>query len=100
MKLLFLLLFQIIFIYGCGSNTPDPADPEDLFDEYRQVKIKESGSFVQFLERIKEHYNIPGIAAALVSKDSILNSGVAGVRKAGELDKIDIDDIFSIGSCA
>jgi CubicO group peptidase (beta-lactamase class C family) len=87
-------------LYSCDADTSGPSDHLDLFAEFRQVKLEESGSFSEFLVKIQGHYNIPGIAAALVSKDSILNIDVAGVRKFGESAKTKLSDIFSIGSCA
>ena len=100
MKLTFLALIQLLILHSCGSDSSKPSDPADLFEQYRQVKRQESGSFSQFIGDIKTHYTIPGIAAALVSKDSILKIGVTGVRKFGIDTKIEIEDIFSIGSCA
>ena len=66
MKLILLAIIQMYLLVACGINIPDSSDPTDLFAEYRQVNLQESGSFSQFLENIKEHYNVPGIAAALV----------------------------------
>jgi CubicO group peptidase (beta-lactamase class C family) len=100
MKLTPLILLQIYLIYACGTDTSGPPDHQDIFAEYRQVRLEESGSFSEFLVNIQGHYNIPGIAAALVSNASILEIGVAGVRKFGESSKTEMSDIFSIGSCA
>lgn len=100
MKLLLLSLLHIIFIYACGTDNSHPSDPRDIYAEYRQVKLEDDGSFSEFLVNIRRHYNIPGIAAALVSKDSLLSIGLTGVRKFGDSSKIKMSDIFSIGSCA
>jgi len=100
MKQTSLILLSMYLLYTCGADTPGTHEHQDIFAEYRQVRLEESGSFAQFLEKIKKHYNIPGIAAALVSKDTILNIAVTGVRKAGTGAKIVLEDIFSIGSCA
>ena len=100
MKLIPILIFQIFAFFACGSDNPDPTDPQDIFAEYRQVKLEESSSFVNFLDDIIKHYNVPGIAAALVSKDSIIKSAVSGIRKFGVTNQIKEHDIFSIGSCA
>jgi len=99
MKLTLLVLFQIVLIHACGSNTPDPSDPQSLFEEYRQVRLQDTQSFNQFLENIIKHYRIPGIAVALVSKDNIVKMGVVGVRKSDSTAKINLNDIFCIGSC-
>jgi CubicO group peptidase (beta-lactamase class C family) len=100
MKQTSLILLSMYLLYTCGADTPGTHEHQDIFAEYRQVRLEESGSFAQFLEKIKKHYNIPGIAAALVSKDTILNIAVTGIRKAGTGTKIVMEDIFSIGSCA
>jgi CubicO group peptidase (beta-lactamase class C family) len=86
-------------LYACGSNASNPSNPQDLFEEYRQVRLQDSNSFNQFLANIREHYNIPGIAAALVTKDSILEIDVVGVLRSDSAIKIEQSDIFCIGSC-
>jgi CubicO group peptidase (beta-lactamase class C family) len=95
----YLNLLIVIFLQTCGSNDPDSSDPKSSFEEYRQVRLQENPSFNLFLENIINHYNVPGIAAAVVSMDSILQMGVAGVRKSGTAAKVELTDIFCIGSC-
>ncbi|UCD19276.1 MAG: beta-lactamase family protein [candidate division WOR-3 bacterium] len=50
------------------------------------------------LREYREEYGIPGMAAAVVTGDSILAVGVDGVRKLGEADSIQFNDRFHIGS--
>ncbi|MDH4211490.1 MAG: beta-lactamase family protein [candidate division WOR-3 bacterium] len=50
------------------------------------------------LREYREEYGIPGIAAVVLTSDSILIIAVDGVRKLGEPDSVQIDDRFHIGS--
>ena len=54
--------------------------------------------FQQYLKETREKYNIPGLAAIVVSGKSILNIGVDGVRNIEKQDKIQLNDRFHIGS--
>jgi len=101
MKILLFHIYLIITIclQTCGSNNQNPSDPKSIFAEYRQIRYKKNQSFDRFLENIIAHYRIPGIIAALVSKDSTVKMGLAGVRRSDSNLKIEPDDIFCIGSC-
>jgi D-alanyl-D-alanine carboxypeptidase len=50
------------------------------------------------LREYRDEYGIPGIAAVVLTRDSILDIGIDGVRKLGAPDSIEIDDQFHIGS--
>jgi D-alanyl-D-alanine carboxypeptidase len=52
----------------------------------------------QYLREYRDEYGIPGVAAVVVTSESILSIATDGVRKLGELDSIQIDDKFHIGS--
>jgi len=50
------------------------------------------------LEKVRVHYGLPAIAAAVVKDGTIIASGVAGVRVHGTLNAATIDDRFHLGS--
>lgn len=54
--------------------------------------------FRQHLREYRDAYGIPGMAAAIVTSDSILGIAVDGLRKLGAFDSVRIDDKFHIGS--
>jgi CubicO group peptidase (beta-lactamase class C family) len=70
-----------------------------MLDQYRQVRYREDQSLSRFLESIVKHYRLPAVAAAVVTRDSILHIGAFGIRKAGSQDSVMIGDTFCIGSC-
>jgi CubicO group peptidase (beta-lactamase class C family) len=59
-----------------------------------------AGAFARTLREFREEHGIPGIAAAVLTRESVLDIGVAGVRKLGGLDSIRLGDRFHIGSNA
>ena len=93
------ILCLVFFLLTCGSDDHDPSDHDRLSDDYRQVRFQQNQSLSQFLEDIVEYYRIPGISAVLVSKYSVVQMGIAGVRRFGSPSEIIPDDIFCIGSC-
>lgn len=52
------------------------------------------------LAAVAEGHGIPGMAAVIVRKDTVLELAVAGVRRLGESHKITPDDHFHLGSNA
>lgn len=69
---------------------------------YSQSGKKPAGAnnnaFQQCLREYREEYGIPGIAAVVLTSESILEIGVDGLRKLGAPDSIQLDDRFHIGS--
>lgn len=56
-------------------------------------------TFLQILSGIREAHKLPGLAAAIVNGDEIIETGVVGVRRYGTTDKLTPDDRFHIASC-
>ncbi|MEL6944015.1 MAG: serine hydrolase [Bacteroidota bacterium] len=52
----------------------------------------------EFAERQRKKNNIPGMAVAVVKPDSILEMFTLGYRRHRHSDKIQLDDLFHIGS--
>jgi D-alanyl-D-alanine carboxypeptidase len=69
---------------------------------YGQPEKSQTAENAEMLQRClreyRDEYGIPGVVAVVVTSDSILGIAVDGVRKLGELDSIQIDDKFHIGS--
>lgn len=51
------------------------------------------------LEPIRERFELPGLAAALIDGQSILASGAVGVRRLGGDEAVTVHDRWHIGSC-
>jgi CubicO group peptidase (beta-lactamase class C family) len=60
----------------------------------------DAGAFARSLREFREEHGIPGIAAVVLTSESVLNIGVDGVRKLGCLDSIRLGDRFHLGSNA
>ena len=58
------------------------------------------GAFAQSLREFREEHGIPGIAAVVVTGESVLNIGVDGIRKLGGPDSVRLGDRFHLGSNA
>ncbi len=52
------------------------------------------------LEPIRAKYDIPALAAAIVSRGELEAVGVCGVRERGSEVKVTLDDRFHLGSCS
>ena len=51
------------------------------------------------LEQTMKRYNIPAMAAIIISGDEIVDSAVAGVRVRGGEEKATLEDYWHLGSC-
>jgi len=58
------------------------------------------GAFARSLRELREEHGIPGIAAVVLTSESVLNIGVDGVRKLGCPDSVRLGDRFHLGSNA
>ncbi|HEY2410677.1 MAG TPA: serine hydrolase domain-containing protein [Pirellulaceae bacterium] len=62
----------------------------------------QTGAVIVLSERlaaIRQQYGFPGIAAAAVRGNVVVAEGVAGVRRVGGDEKIEVEDRFAIASC-
>ncbi|HLV80899.1 MAG TPA: serine hydrolase domain-containing protein, partial [Chthonomonadaceae bacterium] len=51
------------------------------------------------LEPIRQKYDLPALAGAIVTSARTVAIGAVGVRKAGSPDPVTVDDQFHLGSC-
>jgi CubicO group peptidase (beta-lactamase class C family) len=51
------------------------------------------------LEPIRQTYQLPGLAAAVVRGDRVVAAGAVGVREVGKEARVELGDRFHIGSC-
>src|SRR5688572_16104678 len=72
------------------------APPAPGGDEPKQPAPRD---FSPVLEELVRKYRVPGMVAAVVEGDQIVLSGVAGVRRAGGTEKMEIADTLHLGSC-
>jgi CubicO group peptidase (beta-lactamase class C family) len=98
-SILILFLISTLF-YSCDSCQQGGDSLENALEQYRQVLFDRSKSLEDFLSDVKNHYKIPAIAAALTTLDSIQMQAAVGVKNNHLPEKVTINDIFCIGSCA
>lgn len=75
--------------------TPNDADVNNCIS----WRGSEFHNLRQFLEPLREEYNLPALSGAVIYNGRIKSLGVTGVRKAGSNVNVEIDDQFHIGSC-
>ena len=64
-----------------------------------QIKYQKNESLDSFAAKINDHYKLPGIAIALINKDSITDIVVKGKNKTLDGTDLNINSKFQIGSC-
>jgi CubicO group peptidase (beta-lactamase class C family) len=52
-----------------------------------------------FLEATRRKYSVPGLVAAALIDGKLLAIGAAGVRQAGDTERVALTDRFHLGSC-
>lgn len=86
-----------IFAATCRRLLPGAVAPILVMSA---VTVAGGGELADQLAEICESQDVPGIIAASVGSDGLIESAAAGVRKRGSEDAVDVDDQFSIGSNA
>ena len=86
-----LLLFSLT---SCG-----PSDPPDVPTFTSTHPGTSTGDLTAYLDAYADTYDIPALAAAVITRDNIVAIGVAGTRINGETIPVTLDDHFHIGSC-
>ena len=71
-----------------GAPQPSPAPAAKVGDQ----------NINQILEKVRQKYDLPAMAMALVTSDGLKWAGVAGVRKRGTEIPVEIDDQWYIGA--
>jgi CubicO group peptidase (beta-lactamase class C family) len=51
------------------------------------------------LEKIRDDHNIPGLAAAVIDEGKFVAAGATGMRNAGRMVPVTLDDKWHLGSC-
>lgn len=79
------LLFMALCLFSCSSsNSSDASESASVLDSVTHALTSQDG--------------LPGAAAIIVDRDSVLEMKAQGLRKNGTTDSIQIDDFFHIGS--
>lgn len=77
--------------------------PEDLDWITRHIQEAPPAGAVddlsELISRIPGEQNTPAVAVLVIERGAIRGMGVAGVRKAGDLAKVGMDDKWHLGSC-
>lgn len=87
--------------------TSKPLEPGMTLEEYKVISRPIRGFFDpedvrridDLLRPIREKYNLPALAGAIVGSGDLLAIGAVGVRRVGDDTPITVDDLFHIGSC-
>jgi CubicO group peptidase (beta-lactamase class C family) len=88
---------RLIMLGGCGLAIPQLHARPTLRSE--QQHARSSSALKTVLERIRRQYELPGLAAAIVSGTRGTVSAVTGVRHWRSRSTIEPDDRFHIASC-
>lgn len=83
---LFLCLLALLF-QACQGNS-NLADKE----------VSAIDNFDQLIEKVRLEYEMPALAAAVISSKEIKAIGVTGIRRLGDRSKVKLDDRFHLGS--
>ncbi|MBL8989692.1 MAG: serine hydrolase, partial [Gemmatimonadetes bacterium] len=74
-----------------GSATP-PVNPAPLLTAAQLRTLDE------YIETVRQQWEIPGLAIAIVQGDSVVFAKGYGVKELGKADRVDERTLFSIGS--
>src|SRR5262249_49204440 len=69
--------------------------PALVFAQDYSAKLAEIDAYAQ---KVREDWNVPGFAIAIVKDDKVLMTKGYGVRELGKPDKVDEDTLFAIAS--
>ena len=82
MKRLFLAALAMVIAVGRTMAGPPANDPK----------------LAVILESIRMKYHLPALAAAIVTRDGVVDMAATGVRKAGTTVLVTVDDLWHLGS--
>ncbi len=70
-----------------------------LFPVAAEPKDPDRAALEKLLEQVRQKYDLPALAAAVISGDKPLRSAAVGVREYGKPDPVTLQDQFHLGSC-
>ena len=91
--------FVIFLLINHSCNTQNDTNQQD-FSSLSVVKFEKEETFSEFLEKVRIHYKLPAIAAAVVTSDSILFLEAVGINNTNDSLEIEKSSMFNLGSCA
>lgn len=100
MRLPGLALAALVASFAAGAQDAEPADPLAALGHGLRPSVIAPGEDVprwSLAERMR-HYNVPGVAVAVLKNGKVARAAGYGVRQAGTQDKVDADTLFSVGS--
>ncbi len=68
-------------------------------EEYRNVRYEDNKTFEQFTKKVRDFYDVPAVAAAVVNIDGIIESASAGQASLDNGKKVNTGNRFHVGSC-
>jgi len=89
--------FLLLIILSCDSR--NNTNQQDL-SSLSVIKYEKEETFSEFLEKVRTHFKLPAIAAAVITSDSILFLEAVGINNTKDSVKINQSSKFNLGSCA
>jgi CubicO group peptidase (beta-lactamase class C family) len=82
-----------------AQPSPAPAASPDAFTELLRGRFSDQGDVEHFtLEERMAHYQVPGVAVAIIDDGEVIYAEGFGVRQAGSDLRVTADSVFSSGS--
>lgn len=91
--------FVVFLLINLSCNNQNDTNQQD-FSSLSVVKFEKEETFSEFLEKVRTHFKLPAIAAAVITSDSILFLEAVGINNTKDSVKIDQSSKFNLGSCA
>lgn len=98
MKNLITIGFILFLLINVSCNRQNNTNQQDL-SYLSVIKFEKEASFSEFLEKIRNYYKLPAIAAAVVSSDSIIYIEALGINNMIDSVEVDLSSKFNLGSC-
>ncbi len=87
MKIMIISLLTLCLLAACSSTS-----------NVQKKNINELDKLSDLLTKVRLQYNMPAMAAAVLTSSEIKEIGVSGVRQIYQKDKVQLDDRFHLGS--
>lgn len=82
-----LLILCVLFLFACNPSS-----------KLKDKDIRDLEDFDLLLQKVRLQYNMPAMAAAVISKSEIKAIGVTGLRRIYGKEKVKLSDRFHLGS--
>lgn len=84
MTLIVRFVVAALLLFVCGTQSRADGPPQDVSE---------------LLAPLVEKHKVPALAAAVIDGDRVTKQGAAGIRARGKKPKVELDDLWHLGSC-